>query len=90
MESTEGLPRARDFAQLLTEHGANWDTPFRDQPSFLAEAIRSHRADIAQILIQAGADANQLPEECKKELSTLDARSAVPVYQDDGADRVKL
>lgn len=89
MESTDGLPRARDFALLLSDHGADWNIPFRDEPSFLAEAIRSQRKDIALVLIEAGASLERLPQELRKEFAALEERDVIPLYYEDSGACIK-
>lgn len=63
--------RSLSFARLLTAQGADVDAPFRDEPSFLAEAVRTGRAHPARVLIAAGADPSRLPADRRATLDIL-------------------
>ncbi|MFC3059056.1 hypothetical protein [Paenirhodobacter populi] len=77
---TVTAPRALPFARLLVAQGADVDAPFRGEPTFLAEAVRTRRAPAARVLIAAGADPARLPAERRAELEALLQEPDTPAY----------
>ncbi|MCX8999391.1 ankyrin repeat domain-containing protein [Rhizobiaceae bacterium BDR2-2] len=79
MEET-GVPRSLDFARMLVANGADIDAPFRDEPSFLDEAVRTGRKDVTTMLLSAGADASRLSADRTAALNTLRQEPDRPAY----------
>ncbi|MFK3781573.1 hypothetical protein [Agrobacterium sp. NPDC089420] len=75
-----GSARGAAFLRMLKENGANLDVPVSDRSSMLEDAVSTGRKNVAQILIDGGADASHLPPASKTALDELMAGPDRPSY----------
>ncbi|SDV51133.1 hypothetical protein SAMN05216551_11554 [Chitinasiproducens palmae] len=74
------VARSLDFARMLKANGADFNAAFRGEPSFLDEAIRTKRKDIAQVLLAVGVDSSRLSPARVAALSELLHEPDKPFY----------